>query len=301
MNIWNGEVLAIHLTEYCNLKCKYCYLQSLTSRGNIADADIRNAIQKIGPDTLFMYGGEPLLQKDVILKIMEEFPDQNYIVETNGCLLTEELMEYFVDKQAAVVLSLDSFDYEKNNRGRNVTKQQFDNIIRIIHQYKQYQKLVLMCSIHEQTEDFNNYYEIVQKLGLPMEIYLIVSGQRCDIRSTPFYAQYKSYPSAVKAAMTQFWDHPNVIPKLRVHCNGMVSRSLNYDSRYDICHVSQWEEGMRTSGILPYPKSCELCRCFMNCFFMHTFPQWAYELEQEKMLHHTFACQASKLLAEEAI
>ena len=68
----------IFLTEYCNLKCSYCYQGikkentniSITNIENSLDYIIKNNINNEFIDLNFM-GGEPLLKKDMIYKFIE--------------------------------------------------------------------------------------------------------------------------------------------------------------------------------------------------------------------------------------
>jgi len=59
----------LHLTEKCNLRCKYCYEEkgckelSFEDIKNIFDLAIKNNDKK--PNITF-FGGEPLLKKDLI-------------------------------------------------------------------------------------------------------------------------------------------------------------------------------------------------------------------------------------------
>lgn len=93
----------IHLTEKCNLKCKYCYEE----RGNkeISFENIKllidNEIDKKTKNVvLTFYGGEPLLKKNLIYETIDYIKSKKsktkfyFGMTTNGMLLDEEFIEY---------------------------------------------------------------------------------------------------------------------------------------------------------------------------------------------------------------
>lgn len=64
----------IHLTDNCNLNCKYCYENKKNSEidfeyiKDIIDYEIKQKNKFAG---LAFYGGEPLLKKELIYKTIE--------------------------------------------------------------------------------------------------------------------------------------------------------------------------------------------------------------------------------------
>lgn len=99
MNINN---IVLHLTEQCNLRCKYCFMSHGNKRMStkVAQAAVDYLLQECGEYArVTFYGGEPLLELELIQHIT------NYIrsksnrpvalnIVTNGTLLTEEFLEY---------------------------------------------------------------------------------------------------------------------------------------------------------------------------------------------------------------
>lgn len=93
----------IHLTEKCNLNCTYCYEHkrnkdiSFESIKKLIDYEIkRNQEYSI----IGFYGGEPLLQKNIIKNTIEYINSKNtktifyYGITTNGTLLDDEFIDY---------------------------------------------------------------------------------------------------------------------------------------------------------------------------------------------------------------
>lgn len=120
------ESINLQVTQNCNLRCEYCpytgnYYNNRTHCNK--KMDINLAIK--GIEFLFehsrecsmvniaFYGGEPLLEFDLIKKCIEyankKFSGRNltYSLTTNGILLTDEIMKYFVDNNILLTISLD--------------------------------------------------------------------------------------------------------------------------------------------------------------------------------------------------
>ena len=99
--------LTLHLTDRCNLACRYCYQRHGTKRMSFETA--MTAIEECtrGEENcgIIFFGGEPLLQTDLIFRIIDACeraaPQRyHYKVTTNGTLLTPD----FLERAAAVRL-----------------------------------------------------------------------------------------------------------------------------------------------------------------------------------------------------
>jgi uncharacterized protein len=91
--------LTLHLTNRCNLACRYCY--AAAGREDMTLETARQAILRCaqGPQSgIIFFGGEPLLRKDLIGEIIrwceQHEPGRfHYKVTTNGTLLDDEFLE----------------------------------------------------------------------------------------------------------------------------------------------------------------------------------------------------------------
>lgn len=117
--------IELDISESCNLDCKYCYLQAgkkehsskkkLTPR--VFDAFFKNYVEhleQLDSVTVSFWGGEPLLNFEVIKYIVEQFqPYQteereiSFLVVTNGTLLNCEILEFFREYKIRMQLSVD--------------------------------------------------------------------------------------------------------------------------------------------------------------------------------------------------
>lgn len=121
--------LVLEVTEACNFRCRYCvysgsYGSMWRTHGSrhmsweIARAAIDFYYSKsheIEKPTIGFYGGEPLMRFDLIKKCVEyarALPWANpsglhLSITTSGSLLTDEMMDFFVNNDFSVLISLD--------------------------------------------------------------------------------------------------------------------------------------------------------------------------------------------------
>ena len=96
--------LTLHLTNRCNLKCKYCFVAPGLERmtREVAYQAVKLCMEKNKISGLLFYGGEPLLEKELIYNIVAHTQEINkdtgfnffYKITTNGTLLDEEFLKF---------------------------------------------------------------------------------------------------------------------------------------------------------------------------------------------------------------
>ena len=123
------KTLILHLTDACNLNCRYCYhaeWDSKQGRKKVMGLDVaRRAVDflldnagELEEVVLVFFGGEPLLNFRVIPTVVDyacqKASDKgkkiNFAITTNGTLLTEEIIDFLQDKNIGVTVSMDGFD-----------------------------------------------------------------------------------------------------------------------------------------------------------------------------------------------
>jgi len=107
---------ALNITHNCNLRCKYCYAGDKVNRPMDA-ATAKQAIdfladQADGGCVVTFFGGEPLLEFDLIRKIVEYSRDKHdrrvqFRMSTNGTLIRPHVLDYFKENGLYFVLSID--------------------------------------------------------------------------------------------------------------------------------------------------------------------------------------------------
>lgn len=119
------KAMCLHIAHACNLKCKYCFadegsyhgksaLMSLEVGKKAIDFLIENSGNRKNLEVDF-FGGEPLLNFDVVKKIVdygrsqEKIHNKNFrfTMTTNGVLLDDEKINYLNENMYNVVLSID--------------------------------------------------------------------------------------------------------------------------------------------------------------------------------------------------
>lgn len=110
-----------HLTHQCNLRCTYCYtgekLQRPMSR-EIAGAGVDFVLAEAAKNQsrfidITFFGGEPLLEKDLLFYIADRLLAENpgyelsFKLSTNGTVLTKALLDALMQRRIYVSLSVD--------------------------------------------------------------------------------------------------------------------------------------------------------------------------------------------------
>lgn len=129
------KALCLNIAHSCNMKCTYCF----ASQGDFGQkpALMSNEVGQQALDFLVkasgeiknlevdFFGGEPLLNFDVVKSIvkygrqLEEKTNKNinFTLTTNSLLLTDEIMDFIIEEDISIVLSLDGRP-ETNDRNR---------------------------------------------------------------------------------------------------------------------------------------------------------------------------------------
>lgn len=169
-------LLILEATQQCNLRCKYCgfsgnYLFDRVHNSNHMDSVVmKKAIDfymskaKEGIKSISFYGGEPLLRfnliKDAVRYLESEYPngEKKIKISTNGTLLNEELIDFFIDNEITLQVSLDGPKtyhdmYRIDKKGRGTYDKLMKNLD-IIYEKNPfyYQKHILFgCVVTPQT------------------------------------------------------------------------------------------------------------------------------------------------------
>jgi uncharacterized protein len=114
-------ILTLNVTQECNLRCTYCFVEKSDSSAFMSKETARKAIDFImdfdmkGVGIAF-YGGEPLLNFPVVKAAMEYasqeaekrgLPEVTYQLTTNGTLILDEMITFFTKYPISIMVSLD--------------------------------------------------------------------------------------------------------------------------------------------------------------------------------------------------
>lgn len=139
------------LTTKCNMNCRYCIAHdliscSLTFEIGCKIIDLFLFLANGARNIEFVFtGGEPLLEKDLMKKLIFYAKDKCtnsavklfFTVKTNGLILDDDLLEFFLNIDAKIVISIDGYSEIHNlnrisNNGRNTHHLIRKNIIRLL-------------------------------------------------------------------------------------------------------------------------------------------------------------------------
>jgi uncharacterized protein len=123
--------LALYLTESCNLACSYCFAANM-ERQPIDEALARDALDRLlfrssNPArevSVTFWGGEPLLAFDLLRSLVlyaegrakETGRTVRFGIPTNLTLLTETMLDFLVEHQVGISLSLDGGERAQRHR-----------------------------------------------------------------------------------------------------------------------------------------------------------------------------------------
>lgn len=149
--------LSLEIINKCNLNCTYCYLgekkntyMSLETAQKAIDIAVHEA-NKQHDRTLMVYfiGGEPLmafnLMKDVVDYAKKKCQETNLICKfsttINGTLVTDEVIDFFVENTFEVKVSLDGPEYVQNlNRRDYAGTGSFEKIMKNLPLLRKYEQ-----------------------------------------------------------------------------------------------------------------------------------------------------------------
>lgn len=259
--------VALILNNICNLACEYCYANKgeFNQAGNIMTFEIakdvidkmfinakKNKGQKIG---ICFFGGEPLLQFNLIkqiVKYVDLINEDNYRVAysviTNGTLLTDEIVNFFVKYAFKVTISLDGTK-EAHDRMRKF-KDGTGSYDIIVHNMRKYrEQIVFTCrlTVNDSNTHIVEAIQQIKELGIKR----IVIGMDENISDESFNCFLKNYKELLEIYYEDikkgdFYCIDNITTNLirlvmrrRVssHCNaGRAYFTISSDGKVYDCH-----------------------------------------------------------------
>lgn len=147
----NIKVMVLHMTDFCNLKCKYCFIEGgmcdnykrmIMSKETVkASIDKFIQIQNLSNNercSIVFYGGEPLSNFETVkyaLKYIDEKQEKlNFVIDkviiTNGTLINDNIAKELAEHNVLISLSLDGIkEVHDYNRIDYSNQGSFDKVI----------------------------------------------------------------------------------------------------------------------------------------------------------------------------
>jgi len=142
-NIENGW---IQITDRCNLKCQYCYMDANKDNRDISLDQFKEIVKKfkvLGIRNVMLSGGEPCLHAE--LTKMIDYLHANQLgcgLVTNGTELSLQLVQCLERNGVSVQVSVDSVDKENYIQSRGI-----DRLDSVLHNIKQMLKYDIPISL----------------------------------------------------------------------------------------------------------------------------------------------------------
>jgi uncharacterized protein len=171
------ENLTLQVTQDCNLRCSYCtYSGKYNNRSHAKkkisyetackaiDFYIRHS-RRSGKRNIGFYGGEPLLEIKLIKKIMS-YVEENYegkaikySMTTNATLLSDNIVDFLVEKNVSLMISIDGpKSIQNENRCFANGVGSFDivikNLSRMKERYPDYYNICMTNTVLAPNQDF---------------------------------------------------------------------------------------------------------------------------------------------------
>lgn len=173
-------MIILQVTQSCNLRCSYCIysdidndLQRSHSAKHMTFETAKKAVDFLWEHSvdspsvnIGFYGGEPLLEIELIKKVIEYAEELfagkrlTFSITTNGTLLSEDIIEYFNEKKMQLTISLDGPEeiHDKYRRfaadGKGTFRVIFDNVEKLRKKYPEYFSKALFNMVINPQNDF---------------------------------------------------------------------------------------------------------------------------------------------------
>lgn len=230
-NLMNLKQLVFEVTDACNLRCKYCSYADLyegyDQRENLKFPfhkakliidylyeywEKKHCDEVNDPITIGFYGGEPLLNVPFIQQVIEYLKKLNpigkkfyYNITTNAMLL-DKYMEFLVENEFHLLISLDGNkkgqSYRIDTKGKNSFDRVFANIQLLRSKYPTYFKNFVMFNsvLHNRNGVESIYHFIKDNFGKEPSISTLNnSGVRKD-KVDEFYHTYQNMNESIRKA-----------------------------------------------------------------------------------------------------
>ncbi len=167
------------VTNKCNLQCRYCFGEALDDFDEDFEENLEidyNLPSRINYDVgllsefcqmdhdcvLTFYGGEPMIDIDMIKRIMDEAMPKHFMIQTNGLLL-DKLEPKYVNRFHTIFVSLDGeeelTDYY---RGKGTFRKVINNL-KAIMQNGFRGELIARMTVMEQTDIYKQVRWLIEK------------------------------------------------------------------------------------------------------------------------------------------
>lgn len=185
--IYHYKRAYLHVTERCNLSCRYCYSDS-AQHSSLSDPslpDIFSALNVLGQlkvSRLIISGGEPFLRDDLAV-ICRQAKQRNIAcveIITNGTVPLARQLSSMKDEVDTIYVSFDGCS--ENDRAWLRGQQRFETLISALKQIEELNvRPGIIATIHGCNFDsIDHYRRLAESFNATLRLSLLVMRDRCD-------------------------------------------------------------------------------------------------------------------------
>ncbi len=172
--------LTFFLTNDCNLKCSYCY-QHHKEKKLLSLETFRNSLNFLVKEfnlsdrlQIIFFGGEPLfsfeqmkIMVDICKNEYSQFFKPTFSITTNGTLLKENLLPFFIENKFYIMVSVDNGkDIHDRHRLFLNGNPSYDIVIKNIKEIAQLYPISIRTTIPAEYRNIREFAEELEKIGI---------------------------------------------------------------------------------------------------------------------------------------
>lgn len=220
------KAITLNVTNECNLRCSYCfeknkcssYMDTMTAEKILRftyDRFIETRDNVNEKFNISFFGGEPLLNFDLIQDIVSKNLDANYYITTNFVAVSDEMLQVFQDYDFGILVSIDGIkEIHDKNRCNS-----YDRVVANIKRAIEYGlHLNLEARITITPEDVSHLFEATKnvfELGID-------NIAPCMVYDMPWsedtYKEYERQIRMIYEWALSIYNDPNNKRNLQVKC-----------------------------------------------------------------------------------
>ncbi len=195
------DTVLLKVASRCNIDCRYCYIYHsadkgwLNQPGRMSEETIDAVIKRLTelkdsqkhPLSVVLHGGEPLLLgKKLLNKLLLELrvalgTDSRIALQTNGILLTNEIIELLAQTRTRVGVSIDgplevNDQFRVDHKGKSTFKQTLNAIEMLRDHPKSDEFFCGTLAVINPTSDVEEVYRFFKSLKVPSLDFLLQDG-----------------------------------------------------------------------------------------------------------------------------
>lgn len=281
------------LTNACPNRCEYCYIKHRDKPSKMTIELAEDILKKCNPDRVIFFGGEPLLELDMIKYIVKKYYNQlKFQVVTSTTVNFKEFVKF--NKQYPlneIQLSWDGFNKNRlNYKGEDTSLKTYNNILYAMNEGMKFDiKCVISDDNVHQLEDIHNTFKDFKNKNISgqfviahRDLYIYEFYKQLEynlIKTFDLDKMYKMHLNYIMAYLNKDYNFSS--------CDGGKYSVFDSSGHQSFCTALSQENINITSDLIQEPSKDEECisceykyMCDGGCRYerYHAFKdQWQYK------------------------